>query len=512
MPRFIVDETNFPGNQRSSTAVYNRATGDTNIGAGRGERSRRAQEEIDKETLRQRRARRAKSDKLREKDMPESAQELADRTADLGDVFRLFPNDANSFFDDYLNPLVDIGNMAAGLGSAPLAIQQGNYGDAAISVATPLLAGLGERLAEPIARAAGRYLTTETPIRSTYKINPFAYRPSYGDYFTEITPGSLRSMQDIGVLSESVDALGDPKFRRFLTETSGSGVRDDARPRLFTKELADPQSVGESNFIGATNPPSYPGSSSGNIKNPFVRLEGKSEYFPVSPIYGESVQLLQPNWLTGYKPVSATIDPTGAITTSGSYWPYFRDRVSLELEALKDQAANLKWSDVVQNVTEPYRWPFNPFVYTEDPTKVYRGLGEQGLNDLLSAGYFRPGDVGTYGKEVYFSPELFRAGNYAGINIPFDSPRVSSINYLREGTPYIAELPDNVARWTSLYNDAFDPNVRPYRSNPENWSLYTEDLIPAGKARILEPSRFRGLKPVSKRKLSKRAKKSKSGE
>jgi hypothetical protein len=75
------------------------------------------------------------------KKKPFSAKRLAEETQATGDKFRLFPNDPNSFIDDYLNPGVAIGNMASGLGSIPYDVQQGNYGKAAMSVAVPLLTG-----------------------------------------------------------------------------------------------------------------------------------------------------------------------------------------------------------------------------------------------------------------------------------------------------------------------------------------------------------------------------------
>ena len=80
-------------------------------------------------------------------DKPLSIQNLADQTQAIGDKFRLFPNQEDNFIDEYLNPGVMIGNVASGIGRIPLDIEQGNYGNAALSLATPLtvgaLAGLG---------------------------------------------------------------------------------------------------------------------------------------------------------------------------------------------------------------------------------------------------------------------------------------------------------------------------------------------------------------------------------
>ena len=72
---------------------------------------------------------------------PFSAKNLADESGAIGDKLRFFPNDPDSFIDEYINPFKMIGDMASGLGRIPLNIQQGNYGQAAMAVATPLAVG-----------------------------------------------------------------------------------------------------------------------------------------------------------------------------------------------------------------------------------------------------------------------------------------------------------------------------------------------------------------------------------
>jgi len=109
----------------------------------------------------------AASKPLRKRLTPEN---LAQETGATGDKLRFFPNDPDSFIDEYLNPFKMIGDMASGLGRIPLNIKQGNYGQAAMSVATPLVvgatAGLGAKsagqfvnnLANPLA-GTGQFLT-----------------------------------------------------------------------------------------------------------------------------------------------------------------------------------------------------------------------------------------------------------------------------------------------------------------------------------------------------------------
>jgi hypothetical protein len=92
-----------------------------------------------------------------------SVQNLADESGAIGDKLRMFPNDPDSFIDEYINPGVMVGNMASGLGRVPLNIQEGNYGQAAMSVAAPIatgaLAGIG-------AKNAGQFANN--------LVNPFA--------------------------------------------------------------------------------------------------------------------------------------------------------------------------------------------------------------------------------------------------------------------------------------------------------------------------------------------------
>ena len=93
--------------------------------------------------LNDRRARLANADKAYN-EFQLTHKNLADRTQAAGDRFRVFPNDPESFFDDYINPGVTIGNLAAGLGRIPLNLQEGNYGEAAFNFFAPALAGVAD--------------------------------------------------------------------------------------------------------------------------------------------------------------------------------------------------------------------------------------------------------------------------------------------------------------------------------------------------------------------------------
>lgn len=152
-----------------------------------------------------------------------TVQDWADRSADLGDMFRLFPDDPNSLIDDYLNPAVAIGSMASGLGQYPLNVSQGNYGEAALNLAAPILAGTVERGAEiamPIlADAFGQKLATSKlyseniypQIRNTkgynfaidliekpWRFNPFAYKVPEGMMVRGVGPKGVEDLLATG--------------------------------------------------------------------------------------------------------------------------------------------------------------------------------------------------------------------------------------------------------------------------------------------------------------------------
>ena len=68
------------------------------------------------------------------------ADKLAQSVEGTPERFRIFPNAENNF-ENYVNPLMWIGDMAKGLGNIPKDIKKGNYLKAAGSIASPLLGG-----------------------------------------------------------------------------------------------------------------------------------------------------------------------------------------------------------------------------------------------------------------------------------------------------------------------------------------------------------------------------------
>lgn len=204
-----------------------------------------------------------------------------------------------------------IGEMASGLGRVPYNIQEGNYGQAAFGVALPLavgaLGGLGARstgqfvnnLVNPLA-GTGELLTTKTPLRNLYKINPFANKnplysnlPSEGELirvpFRETTSRIENISNNIDYFqagdglpypaargSETWQQLrNDPRFKIIKTDTTPSAVVDFPVP--FGEDLTDPQ----------------------KLPIPLSRL---NEYRFSENIYG------RPDWLRGYRNYESNLE------------------------------------------------------------------------------------------------------------------------------------------------------------------------------------------------------------
>ena len=79
-------------------------------------------------------------------DVLTDADKLSQSVQGTPERFRLFPNAENNI-ESYVNPGMFLGSMAKGLGNVPKDIKNENYGQAALSIATPLgvgsLAGIG---------------------------------------------------------------------------------------------------------------------------------------------------------------------------------------------------------------------------------------------------------------------------------------------------------------------------------------------------------------------------------
>lgn len=130
----------------------------------------------------------------------QSSQELADETGAIGDKISLknLPI-VGKHIPEILDVTGMIGNMASGLGRIPLNVEKGDYGQAALSIATPLtvgaLAGIGNpntgqfanNLINPFAgtgdlinKLGNKYLP------NAHKLNPYVFRTSPEKFYRQV--------------------------------------------------------------------------------------------------------------------------------------------------------------------------------------------------------------------------------------------------------------------------------------------------------------------------------------
>jgi hypothetical protein len=155
-------------------------------------------------------------EELNKKSMLETAnaKDLYDIGEGMKSKYR-FSNEDN-FFDDYINPLNMVGGMAGGLAQTPELINQGEYLNAALNVATPLtvgaLAGIGTQ-------NAGQFVNN--------LVNPLA---GTRDLFKQGT-------KTIGVnIGENINSLGrllPSGSLKSNIRATGMGIRDVSQGRPF---------------------------------------------------------------------------------------------------------------------------------------------------------------------------------------------------------------------------------------------------------------------------------------
>jgi hypothetical protein len=103
------------------------------------------QEDIDAREVKARRNRITVANAVKPQEFS-SPKNFAVSTSAIADKLRF--SEQPNFFDDYINPGVQFGHLASGLGQVPLNIQEGNYGQAAMNFTAPVFAGVGEGVSE----------------------------------------------------------------------------------------------------------------------------------------------------------------------------------------------------------------------------------------------------------------------------------------------------------------------------------------------------------------------------
>jgi hypothetical protein len=233
---------------------------------------------------------------------PFSAQQLADETQAIGDKFRIFPNDPDSFIDEYLNPGVFIGNMASQLGRVPLDVQTGNYGKAAMSVGVPLALGAAEAVVAPLLKKAGNYITTQTPVRNAYKLNPFAYKGSDAFYYRGVGKEGMEDALAQGYFR------GKPNVQRVnFPGTNLNAAKSFGNTTYWSPKIATATEYG--NGIIAEVPRNAAKFAQKYSKSPWSQFTNQR-------IGADQAKFLQKDWLRGYREIPTVYTDIRKMTPS----------------------------------------------------------------------------------------------------------------------------------------------------------------------------------------------------
>ena len=161
-------------------------------------------------------------------------QQLADETQAIGDKFRMFPEDSDSFVDEWLNPGVLIGDMASSLGSAPLRAQQeDSYMPYVTSIGVPLLTGGIEGIG---AKTNKQFINN--------LINPLNVVPGYhsaekyignklGDISTSIAPELRQGLQTAGPSFNSSELFDLNNVRKPSGSIGNQGATSEGANKIL---------------------------------------------------------------------------------------------------------------------------------------------------------------------------------------------------------------------------------------------------------------------------------------
>lgn len=532
--------------QRDATSVANRGPERVRM----DERARNMPTALEERRQRIKRANEAQNE-------PFSAQNLAEQTAATGDRFRLFPNEANnvySWIDETFNPLVEIGNLASGLGQIPYAIERGDYEDAVLSAAPLVLAALGSnagaiaprlskgaqalknkvdavgQIAAKGAQATGDYLTTRTPLRSAHYLNPRAISnleniynaenvvSSYTPIFRGMDAQGLRDLVEQGYYrpksaNPNVYDLSQPPSRVRNQPDWNSMLEQDeivtgGKNTIWTKDPKEAAKYGQ--YIAAA-----PLEALSNLID-FVPIPGNKNIAPsliqrsgIIPARSTRVYTA-PHWWRGYQRL------IGPDFTQAQPMPSLGSAMRGSI-VNKARAAGLELTDpfnIGQTLSElagPFKrvaanpWVLNPWAYKVPEGMMVRGIDPAGLEDLMRSGYARPNPHGYEYDQLYATRHLPTAIDYAsGLDL-FGRPN--------DKFGAVLEFPRSLfTEWNNKYGGTENWPMKNI-GWPDSWSEYVtldpyENIgVPIDKLRILEPSKWWRLKETKESKTRRKRKK-----
>jgi len=372
----------------------------------------------------------------------QSSQELADETGAIGDKISLknLPI-VGKHIPEILDVTGMIGNMASGLGRVPLNVEKGDYGQVALSIATPLtvgaLAGVGTQntgqfvnnLANPLA-GTGEIIDNlgNKYLPNAYKLNPFAFKPNSEMMYRGVGEPAITDAIESGIIRQN------PSGRYSGTDLFVSPNYNVANMYSTSAKLADK-----------------------NVKKALIEIPKDAANFIQHDKFGfhfrtsdviptSKAKLYKQDWLKGYKEVPKPQQTFKSEINWGKWNKEIPENTQLmkEYNAIEQTTkANGTWmknpdgstfkgtpEQFVQQNSENFKKAFgNSKLVNPDgsPTIQYHGSAKK--FDTFDESKFQLGDSGYSGVGIYTTPSKSTAQSYAISSSKFHSGKIEPTVY-----------------------------------------------------------------------------------
>jgi hypothetical protein len=181
-------------------------------------------------------------------------------------------------------------DLVGNTGSAVSNVAQGNFKEAGSNL---LNAGINALQVIPAAselrgplKSAGKYLTTNTPLKNTYKYNPLAFKPNETNWYRQVGKSAIDDVNQTKLLREAGEEVSPRMHQEFenqLVRMQGSGLES----KIASRRPNSPFFAKGELFYPMGRKPTI--TSSGKIsKNPAGK--GDADYLIESSLPNESFQ------------------------------------------------------------------------------------------------------------------------------------------------------------------------------------------------------------------------------
>lgn len=218
--------------------------------------------------------------------------------------------------------------------------------------------GAGLKSVAQDVKQAGKYLTTKTPLKNTYKLNPIA--PKLGEYNRVVGEDAIADLQNSGLVRAGNYGGVRQKFGNGITtrQTPYPSFGQGSPRNTYIQQTID---QGKTPYIISTDRAMETSTlgrhGKGSTKFPVDESGNFIESFPASEV---NVFEGTPNWLTGYKPISTETVSLGNLESTGA--------MASENAGMFSSASS----------TPDLK------AFTRDPSKQYVKVNQQVMDDFLA--------------------------------------------------------------------------------------------------------------------------------